>query len=286
VRIDQRQQVEPALFIIERGSTIRGIVRAGAEKTPLAGVQLVLTRPGSVEQHRAVTSDDEGEFELARLTGGDFVLTAHVPDGAFARASVSVDDLGTEEVRVVELHLADGSASVSGTLRDTGGAALPFGALVAERLGDDGAVLGRSTTRADSGGRFTFAALPIGRWRIGADLTYCRQHNWTCSAPVTIDLAHGEPPPIDVRLARGAAIDGRVESASQRGAVLLRLHFPDGTQREQQSLGDGAFAFGGLAAGAYELEALDPEFEHGAALARMIVQLSTGEMQSVSVKVP
>ncbi len=282
VRVVEGRQVESVLFVVVRGATLRGTVVAAETGQPIDGIRIVLGQAESTKDHRSLVTDERGEFEMSRLVAGSYRLTATDERGSRGRQQLLIDNL-QDEVRTIVVEMASGAGRLAGRLVDADGGAVPFAQVVVRKL--DAAADERSwTTRSDSRGRFQFGAIPSGTWWVGPDPSYCEVHNWLADAGTEVVVRDGVPSEVDIELRAGAFLSGRVVSDSRRPGLLVRLR-RDEEVREERVGHDGHFAFGGVRAGQYIVEALD-DAHRELPLAQQLIYVQSGESSSVHLRVP
>lgn len=284
VRVVGGLQQEPSLFVVARGALLQGVVTDQETETPLADVRVVLTRPDGGGDHRMVVTGEDGTFSFPRLLAGDYRITTTVPDSSYARVVREVLGLADGEVRDVMVALVSTAGMLAGRVLGPRGETVPFARVVARRQRKD-VDSDRMETRTDTRGRFRFGSLPVGRWRIGPEPTYCESHNWLADATVDVELQAGHEAMLDLRLQRGCFLQGRVLSATSASGVLVRMHLPEGGTVEEPVGAEGGFAFGGVRPGQYLVEAVDPTLGSGSTLAQQTVYVTTGRAASIELHI-
>ena len=283
VEVKKRTQSEPVVFTVPRGSTLRGVIVEQGSQSPIAAVDVFLTRPGA-QAHRAERSNEDGFFEFPRLVPGSYRLSATADDGEHGRLVMDLPPLVDGETRTVELALATGVGALSGRTVDEEGEPVPFAAIECSR----GADAGRETltARTDSHGRFKVKSLPTGTWTIGPSASYCQTHNWVERYVETVLVSAGQEADVNLTLRPGSFLVGRVVSSSNRKDIVVRVHLDEDTTIER-SLGQrGRFALGGVLPGTYLVEAVDPAFMSAGPLASQMVYVASGEESTVRLEVP
>jgi Carboxypeptidase regulatory-like domain len=140
----------------QQPGAIRGRVKEQGGKA-LEGAAITAARAANGEIAREAKADAEGEFELAQLEAGDYVLTIAQPGFRTIRTwRVEVKAGETVKIdRVIELRReGEPYATVRGAVFRDGGFTLPNAKLVIERLGE-GKRFKRETTSVE-GGEFAF----------------------------------------------------------------------------------------------------------------------------------
>jgi len=245
---------------VERGATVRGIVKDAAGKAA-AGAWLS-ARPSDEESHRAAFAratqcDGEGRFELAGLPLGPSIVL-DVRRGRESLAAKKQIELSAD----LDLELTigvQGRSAPALLVVDPDGRAI-FGAVVTlwtryleprysvfvDRAGDGGPAAA-AAARTDAQGRFTdpSSLLPERRYRFVADAPGC--------ATGFSDWFDGAEPPAEVKLVvrHLVAVRGRVVDSSGRPVAGARvLQSGDGPVRTQATCGaDGGFELAGYVEG-------------------------------------
>ncbi|MBK6942118.1 MAG: carboxypeptidase regulatory-like domain-containing protein [Planctomycetes bacterium] len=287
VAVLQGAQVSPLTFTVRRGSTLRVRVLDAESEDPIEGVAVGVavvgaTGGGGRNARRSIPTDAQGYAEIRHLVAGAYDATARPAQAGLSRATARIDDLAEFEVREIELRITHGAGDVVGTVESQGGAPQPFARLIAEpEAGSSGS---RSEARANSAGMFAFSGLPPGRYRVVAEPSYCRTYNWMPSATDVIDIVSGEVVNTRVVLRAGARVNGVVLSKSRRDTLVARLALPG--QTLECPIADGRFSFGGLDAGFYRVEVVDPSNGAGAVLYSNGVQLTASIAHDVRIELP
>lgn len=287
VAVLQGAQVSPLTFTVRRGSTLRVRVLDAVSEKPLEGIAVGVATVGASQSgdrgaRRSIATDSSGVAEIRHLVAGAYDVTARPAQAGLSRAVARIDDLAEFETRTIDMRITHGAGDLIGKVEAQGGAPQPFARLIAEpEAGSSGS---RSEARANSAGAFEFRGLPPGRYRVVAEPAYCRTYNWLPSATDVIDVVSGEVANTRVVLRAGARVNGVVLSKSQRNALVARLALPG--QTLECPIADGRFSFGGLDAGFYRVEVVDPSNGAGAVLYSNGVQLTASAAQDVRVELP
>jgi protocatechuate 3,4-dioxygenase beta subunit len=245
---------------VERGATVRGVVKDAAGKAA-AGAWLS-ARPSDEESHRAsfaraTQCDGEGRFELPGLPLGQSIAL----DVRRGRESLT-DKKRVELTADLDLELTigvQGRSTPSLLVVDPEGRAVqgavvtlwsrylePRYSVFVDRAGDGGPAAA-AAARTDAQGRFTdpSSLLPAHRYRFVADAPGC--------ATGFSDWFDGDTPPAEVKLVirHLVAVRGRIVDTSGRPVAGARvLQSGDGPVRTQASSGaDGSFELAGYAEG-------------------------------------
>lgn len=275
-------QMVPLTFRVRRGSTLRVRVLDAATDEPLEGIAVGVAGGDGRDARRSTPTDEQGYAEIRHLVAGAYDVSARPTRAGLSRASVRVTDLAELEVRAVELRITHGAGDLTGSVEGADGTPQPFARLIAQpEAGSSGT---RSETRANSAGTFAFRGLPPGTYRVLTDPDYCRTYNWLPSASDVIEVASGEVANVRVSLRVGARVNGVLISKSRRSALVARLALPG--QTLECPIIDGRFSFGGLDAGFYRVEVVDPTNGAGAVLYSNGVQLAASAAQDVRVELP
>jgi hypothetical protein len=274
-----------------RPASAAGRVTRAADGTGVAGAVVALhpadagiPELGVVADERmiAVIADGNGAWTAPAVPPGTYVVTAAAPDllpGTLDGIALAAGAAKTG----LDLALAAGGATVSGTVTDIGGGPIAE-AQVRATHDDVGMLKGKvggfvAITGADGTYRLT---LPDGEW--DAEVT---QPDYT-PARRGFELA-GRALTLDFRLTPGASIRGRVLARADRrpvpGAIVRASRGRTGARRSNEpgaGMGgitavadaDGAFALRGLGSGAITINAAGRGF---ASAAPTTVALGIGE---------
>ena len=223
-------------------ATHRPVTAFDAGVAPSRGGAVMMVAP----LMRGFTSDD-GAFVLDGVPAGVQTLAVSAPGYVMARlphveveSGRTVDDLMVALERGARLH---------GRVTSTDGA--PLGG-VAVRGMPVGAAANEPFTTTGPDGDYALENLEQGE----TSLTFSRRGAVTLTKRVVID---GELQQLDVQLASGASIGGRVmlENGTPVAGARIEARSPSagGVAVATESDGDGAFTIDGAAAGRYELRA-------------------------------
>lgn len=287
VVVSQGAQTTPLTFSVRRGSTVRVRVLDALDDEPIEGVLVVVSAVGASQSgdrgaRRGIATDARGFAEIRHLVAGAYDVMARPAQAGLSRAVARIDELAEFETREIEMRITHGAGDLIGKVEAQGGAPQPFARLIAEpEAGSSGS---RTEARANSAGAFEFRGLPPGRYRVVAEPAYCRTYNWMPSATDVIDVVSGEVVNARVVLRAGARVNGVVVSKSRRSALVARLALPG--QTLECPIADGRFSFGGLDAGFYRVEVVDPSNGAGAVLYSNGVQLTASIAHDVRVELP
>lgn len=260
-------------FELSPGRSVRGRILGeqgeGVSDAYVAAVARIQAQGGgAVWDWLSATSGRDGVFEIADLRADlRHALIVHKEGLGTSSVQFPVSELETTAVDLGDIRLRR-SATVEGILstdEDTPVAGASIAVSPAPDQEDSLHASNRPSNRAfltprgimtDEQGRFRFADLARGKWRIEA---WVRGH--TRPADVEVDLAAGETRS-DVRLvmAVGLAIEGRVidsDGDPVRGAWVQALREPvyGMPAASAQSGENGVFVISGLPPGQYEVRA-------------------------------
>ncbi|NVB42603.1 carboxypeptidase regulatory-like domain-containing protein [Pseudenhygromyxa sp. WMMC2535] len=242
---------------------------------PLAGVLVEATREGARLGYTAVT-DAQGDFRIEGVQSGNLRVIAYAGDGPDApvlRAPKTSDAdrqgrlawLAPGKEANANLLVEPQAGTISGQVLDAEGTALADALVVAQRL-PDGAPAGHgrarfasdwrlsAPVRSDADGRFTLEGLSEGGSYVLAALR-------PGGGEVVVEpIATGEE--AELRIAAAGELSGRV-ALTEGGTpdyLVLELRAADGTHRHAALYrpSEGAFHFGALPPGTYDLEARTP----------------------------
>lgn len=259
---------------------LKGRTLERATREALPATALVLSREPErgaprgdlpAEERAYATSDGRGRFALSGLAPGRYTLEAEAAGHARLRLTgISLPRGELLDVALSSAGLAEGLV-LDAAGRPAAGAEVSFAG------GDQVLVV----TTGPSGG---FAAeLPPRAWRVSA-----RLGDAAAALPAPVVVAAGQPARgLVLRLGAAAAVQGVVVTsagAAIPGATLALSPAGDGGEFGRATAGaDGRFAFRGLAAGAYDLDAGAEGF---APAARRGLQVAAGEAFEVQVTLP
>jgi protocatechuate 3,4-dioxygenase beta subunit len=257
---------------LERGASVRGVVRDAATGAPLAGARVLSETdapskvlpvspeqlPGQVRRF-AVTGED-GAFELAHLSPGPQMLRAlHAERAPAWSGPFEVRDGEAREG--IELRLGAGGG-VRGRVRGEGGEPLPRQLVLASQADfDPRRRLSYGLAVTDETGRYEIGNLPPGfhvvLWIGAVERAYGGSARGTL--PVVVRREAFETVEFGARASEGAVLAGRVLDA--RGSPvpglaisIQRVGDPSPTGwRSTPSGADGSYRFAGLAPGRYGL---------------------------------
>ena len=245
---DRRERPRPALTP-RRGSgtdTLAGTV-LDAAGAPVAGVTVSAELEDKPTEVIVAESAADGAFALVGLIAGRYRLRVEAPGVLSA------------EVRFVEAPASAVRIVVSREVAVEGRVLAPDGrgaANVAVRLARGAQPI---EAESDGAGRFRFAGLPEGRYRVWAF-----RGEQASGAAVADRVGAGPFPPIDLVLAPAAVLGGRVvNAASGRGVVadvVLVADDPDEPPRAARSDADGRFRIEGVPFGRWTADAHAPGY--------------------------
>jgi hypothetical protein len=244
VAVPAGRRVELELSLRQR-PVVRGRVLVGGRPTPGIHVMARATSDdGRRQAPKSQSSGADGRFELELAAQGTCVLQAVSPAGGSSpEAKVHVR---WGERREQDLVFGDGELRGRVEAAD-GGAPVPDAAVRLRGLGEELT----EWLAVDAASTFRFADLAPGTYFVEAvspDLANVH------SEPIVIDGA-GPTAMLVLRLERGARLLGSVHYADgdSHADVVHLLRRDDPLFHRSATPEDGAFAFGGLAAGSYRL---------------------------------
>ena len=257
---NEEARYEVDVFLDPTPCSIEGIVYEPGGDRPAGGVSI-----WSIDEFsnpRFVSTDEAGRFRFDDVPAGAFELLCRRGglggEGSFATARYSAQ-LEQGRTETCALELAPGSGRLTGTVVDPQGSPRS-GALVRLRyyfrrggltIGGDG-----TEVATDERGRFEFAELPAGEYRVGA---FGEGSDALCSRPDHRQLELGagqEIAELDFVFGACSSFAGTVEAEGGTGALTVAL-VARGTGdvlREQRLTEDGTFRFEPILAGPYEIE--------------------------------
>lgn len=228
-----RQELD--LHLPGGGLAGRVVDAAGA---PVAGADLWANGP----QNRHARSAPDGAFAFPSLPPGPYRLAARHPEAG--RAKIPEVQVADRTVALPDLALEPGAvAGVAGRLLGLDDRDLARAWVMAEPLqeGRGGVVQGRVGPE----GAYRIAGLLPGRWRIRAGAGERRP------AAKDLQLAPDEQAALDLEIAGGATLAGRVVVDGLLGSGLRVILGPDGGATATGH--DGTFALRDIPAGSYHL---------------------------------
>lgn len=276
-------------FELERLGAITGRITDAATGAPLAGVGVHASRDETSSW--TGTSGADGGYEVAGLLAGEyrvytFDAAEHVgelfdgvpcPDFLCDAAAGSAVAVAVDQVTAGVDFALDRGAAISGTVAKEGGG--PLGG-VQVRLRDPAGGLDR-VAQTDGLGRFRFAALPAGAYRVhtngalvlgASDEAYdgvaCGLDAFECAVDATpVPVVLGEERVIGFGLEPPGAVAGSVRDLATgepiRGLDLVIRDLRGGVELARTG-GDGRYLADGLPRGVYtvETEGWAEPFEH------------------------
>ena len=292
IRADTASSVE---LTLAAGASIRGSVfrpdGSGAEGYAVRAVPSGSRRPGPAVGGNLVTTPADGSFSISGLRPGEsydlVILTRDRP--ATRREGVGAPADGLEIVlpspgrisgRVVDAQtqspVADfqvsfqpdrssggGGFGPGGGGRGGGGGRAGFMAALAGR--------GRQALHSDDGS-FVLDDVPAGTWEV---VTQAEGYQTARIGGITLEEG-GKRDGVDVRLRRGAGIQGQILDANSGQPILdvaITLRRPGGAaaptlagDADARTDSDGRYTVGGLAAGSYTVMARHPDYADGSTL--------------------
>ena len=241
---------------------LEGVV-LDAQGAPAGGAQVVLSHASEQRwlpgPDSVVQADARGQFHFGDLAAGQYRVTAAVARPGVAPAISEELALASGERRTVELRLGGEAAALRGRVLESGGGPLAGAVLTAIALQEPPEnttppfVLLRTT--ADVAGSYLLN-LRRGKYALMVQAEGYVTHSDRIELAADIDR--------DFRLDAGASISGRVLehggkplAGAEVTARSVGMVFIGGSDREPSVTSDagGGFHLGGLASGAYRVEA-------------------------------
>jgi protocatechuate 3,4-dioxygenase beta subunit len=230
---------EPVEIELEHTLGIEGVVRAGSK--PGDGAELELSVAGGT---RTTRSGPDGAFRFADVEEGVHALRATRGELAAYLSAVEVheDDDGGAPLYTVELQSA---VAIAGRLEDKNGKPIAGGEIELAEPAD--APLPRHA-RSAADGSFRFEAVLAGAYRLSA-----RAEGFFPSEPRGVE-ARAKAPLVELRLERGAVVEGRVVDEKGNPVAGASLEVSgEGADGAPYALSADAFA-GAATDGATRLE--------------------------------
>ena len=261
-------------------ASIGGKVTRVADGSPVPGATVAVSRdqlipiPGrrSADDEPSIlaTTDAKGAWNVPAIAAGSYSVGA-TASGMIPGSKLRVA-VATNERTVVDLALAAGGATVSGTVADVGGG--PIGGA---------RVTATKSTLSPFGGRAELVAVtgPDGKYALNlgdGEFAMTATHEDYTRASKHVEL-HGLPVAVDFTLAPGAAIRGIVVTRDGKPVPDARVAAETGRMMRDggaagRSDDKGAFALTSLPSGAIKLTAVAKGY---ASASPTVVELGVGE---------
>jgi protocatechuate 3,4-dioxygenase beta subunit len=242
--------------LVLRGTVVddTGAAIAGAKVTAVPAT--TLPRPGDLagEPPHASLTDGDGRFALAGVETGVRLFLRAERDGFLPATQEVQPGTGSDPV----LLTLDPAEALRGTVVDEQGGPVE-GARIALLTGSRDRLRPLASAMSDRTGAFSIAAAQPGSHHLAVQATGYRA--WL--QPLTVET--GSSQPVEVRLARGAALSGRI--VSERGepvegaGVSLAMEETAGLVAPGTvSDADGAYRLEGLPDGPQQVRVLHPDY--------------------------
>ncbi len=213
-------------IVMSEPASVTGMV-VGADGSPVSGAEIRVVSRGSVHWRtaRQAYSDHAGHFSFVGLAANAVDIVASNRDGA---SDVYEAVLKPGAPAEVELRLTI-AGTVAGTVVDSEGVEIPEAQVLVEpemstlERQREWQIRGQQVQVADAGGKFRFAGLPSGSYRLRAERPGAVSSVW---------LAEG----VRVETGNNAVVVTINETGRARGKVL----FPDGSSPSSFSIAVGA----------------------------------------------
>lgn len=227
------------------GLALQGVLR-GPDGAPLGGGTIVLRPADDAGGIRRAETAPDGGYRLTGLAPGSYALEALWPPYAPARRTL---DLSADE------HL-DVALEAAARLEVRIAGQEPYAGWVEVALGRGAGRAAHRRVLGVADGGFRWDDAPPGEWRV----TLRTPDGRVARAPDTLLLEAGRRTSVSLVLEAAAALEGRVRTAAKDpvpGATVT-LRGADGETRSAHADAHGAYAFEGLAPGAWTLRAYGP----------------------------
>ncbi|MCK6079029.1 carboxypeptidase regulatory-like domain-containing protein [Microbacterium sp. EYE_5] len=219
-----------------RSASLSGIVRDEAGQPVEDATVTTWFNVGPSQHGHGVTTDDAGRWRISGLEGGEYRVQVEAPSGAnlierwWDNASTEAEATpiqlkASTDVDGIDVALAAGNI-VSGRVTSTDGAPIAGVRISLQSTSNSGASWPRST-RTDEDGRYTLRGIADGAYTVHAytdSVVNFIDAPWTGDQPggepKVIDLSdRAERSGIDLRLAPGARLSGRVTDRAGKGVA-------------------------------------------------------------------
>ena len=246
--VTENQQLRGVVLVLdESGATIHGVVSGllPGER----GRTRVEVRPQDQYGHLADTYvDDQGSYSLRLVPAGRLEVIAETPLNRQVSKTIELSKDDTDEMVNFEFN---GSARLSGRVT-RGGDPVPGVEVIAEPLDGTGVSASTMTNRA---GAYRLDSLTDGNYKVKVRPGR-RSAQLLVSGSTTLDF---DLPALYVSGKVSDAVDGRPLPDVQ---LMIRFADPKGTVVMGTATGfQGEFSFGGLEAGAYQINATRPGYD-------------------------
>lgn len=188
-------------------STVTGTVSFPDGVTPVAGGDIRATREDAEGNLQSLSAaiDAQGHYVLVGLPVGEHSLLARDANGVLTgRANVTVSSPVAHMVRDLQVGA---SGTVTGTLRDGGGAVVPNAYISA--VSDGAPSYASIYVPADANGHFTIERVPVG----GFTLSTCGGTPYFCGSGRGVVSANGEIVQTDITLPAAGSVTGTILGA-------------------------------------------------------------------------
>jgi hypothetical protein len=196
---------------------LTGVVRRNGQ--PLVGAQIQARGQG----WKQAKTDPNGRYEFAALAAGSYELTVNLPSERWSQLAAKQVEIRAGEEAAIDFDVHTGGSIRGRVLSERTNAPLE-GADVTAYLagvpgeGWGGVSLSDSTTAT---GEFVLPECPIGRYTLSVNAG----GHVTKSVEGIAIAGSDDPKPVEIRLAAGVVVAGRVEADGLQGAPWAGISF-------------------------------------------------------------
>ncbi|MDR1599975.1 MAG: carboxypeptidase regulatory-like domain-containing protein [Oscillospiraceae bacterium] len=245
-------------FAVLPESSLAGTVTVPASMPQNAYTDIYITLRRDGEPDAQTAADESGAFRIGGLTPGKYEVVLTLPTGYLPSGFPVNVEIPYGETLSLELA-AQEAASLSGQVKKLG-LAPSVEARTSVVLEDASGAAVYQTTVSDDGW-FLLKNIEPNKYTLLWNLPDAAALEADTPSSETITLRSGENLSRNITIVPGASISGTIldHAGEALTNITARLTRPDGTTSTAVSDSGGAFAFDGLAAGAYTIEPSLPD---------------------------